>query len=297
MKLEVVLLGVSDVDRAKAFYENLGWRLDIDFAAGDFRGVQMTPHNSEASIIFGKGITSAKPGSADSLVLAVDDLDAARDDLIARGVEVSEVFHYAGGPFNNAVENPRVGGRDPQGRSYFSFASFEDPDGNGWLLQEIRTRLPGREWKSTRARATDVATLAELLRETAEHHDHYEKTHAEHHWWDWYAPYLSARQNGSSPEEAAAAADRHMEEVLQFFPDDAVRAAALSEYYEVTMVKDATADYSDEEMHAALKVNIPNYASAIVTTNEVVGVISSLQTVGSSARNRFPNWRNEVLSK
>jgi catechol 2,3-dioxygenase-like lactoylglutathione lyase family enzyme len=213
MKLEVVLLGVSDVDRAKAFYENLGWRLDIDVVAGDFRGVQMTPHNSDASIIFGKGVTSARPGSADSLVLAVDDLDAARDDLIARGVDVSEVFHYAGGPFNNAVENPRVGGRDPQGRSYFSFASFEDPDGNDWLLQEITTRLPGREWKSTRARATGVAALAELLRETAEHHDRYEKTHAEHHWWDWYAPYLSARQNGTSPEEAAAAADLHMEDL------------------------------------------------------------------------------------
>jgi catechol 2,3-dioxygenase-like lactoylglutathione lyase family enzyme len=218
MKLEVVLLGVSDVDRAKAFYENLGWRLDIDIAAGDFRGVQMTPHNSEASIIFGKGITSAKPGSAHSLVLAVDDIDAARDDLIAHGVDVSEVFHYAGGPFNNAVEKPRVGGRDPQGRSYFSFASFEDPDGNGWLLQEIKSRLPGREWKSTRAQAMDVATLAELLRETSEHHDRYEKTHAEHHWWDWYAPYFSARQNGSSPEEAAAAADRYMEEVLHVLP-------------------------------------------------------------------------------
>jgi catechol 2,3-dioxygenase-like lactoylglutathione lyase family enzyme len=218
MKLEVVLLGVSDVDRAKAFYQNLGWRLDIDIAAGDFRGVQMTPHNSEASIIFGKGVTSAKPGSAASLVLAVDDLDAARGDLIARGVEVSEVFHYAGGPFNNAIENPRVGGRDPQGRSYFSFASFEDPDGNVWLLQEITTRLPGREWKLTRARAMDVATLAELLRETAEHHDHYEKTHAEHHWWDWYAPYLSARQQGSSPEEASAAADRYMDEVHHVLP-------------------------------------------------------------------------------
>jgi catechol 2,3-dioxygenase-like lactoylglutathione lyase family enzyme len=214
MKLEVVLLGVSDVDRAKAFYENLGWRLDIDIAAGDFRGVQMTPHNSEASIIFGKGSTSAKPGSADSLVLAVDDVEAARDDLVARGVDVSEVFHYAGGPFNNSVENPRVGGRDPQGRSYFSFASFEDPDGNGWLLQEIQTRLPGREWKAARARATDVATLAELLHETEQHHGQYERTHAEHNWWDWYAPYLSARQNGSSPEEAAAAADRYMEEAL-----------------------------------------------------------------------------------
>ncbi|MBC8123808.1 MAG: VOC family protein, partial [Gemmatimonadaceae bacterium] len=119
MKLEVVVFGVSDVDRAKAFYENLGWRLDIDVAEGDFRVVQMTPHNSEASIIFGKGVTSAEPGSAQSLVLAVDDLDALRDDLIARGVNVSEVFHYAAGPFNNAVENPRVGGRDPQGRSYF----------------------------------------------------------------------------------------------------------------------------------------------------------------------------------
>ncbi len=127
MKLEVVLLGVSDVDRAKAFYENLGWRLDIDIAAGDFRAVQMTPLNSQASIVFGKGITLAKPGSAQSLVLAVNDADAARADLAARRVEVSEVFHYAGGPFNNTVENPRVNGRDPQGRSYFSFASFEGP--------------------------------------------------------------------------------------------------------------------------------------------------------------------------
>jgi catechol 2,3-dioxygenase-like lactoylglutathione lyase family enzyme len=219
MKLEVVVLGVSDVDRAKAFYENLGWRLDIDVTTGDdFRGVQMTPHNSEASIIFGKGITSARPGSAHSLVLAVDDIDAARDDLLARGVDVSEVFHYAAGPFNNAVENPRVGGRDPQGRSYFSFASFADPDGNGWLLQEIRTRLPGREWKLTRARAMDVATLAELLRETAEHHDQYEKAHAVHDWWDWYAPYLSARQNGSSPEEATATANRYMAEVRHVLP-------------------------------------------------------------------------------
>jgi catechol 2,3-dioxygenase-like lactoylglutathione lyase family enzyme len=218
MRLEVVVLGVSDVDRAKAFYENLGWRLDIDIAAGDFRGVQMTPHNSEASIIFGKGITSAKPGSAHSLVLAVDDIDAAREDLVARSVDVSEVFHYAGGPFNNAVENPHVGGRDPQGRSYFSFASFEDPDGNGWLLQEITARLPGREWQSTRTRVMDVATLAELLHETAEHHDQFEKTHAEHHWWDWYASYLSARQNGSSPEEAATAANLYMEDVLHVLP-------------------------------------------------------------------------------
>ena len=219
MKLEVVVVPVSDVDRAKAFYEKLGFRLDIDYAPnGKFRLLQFTPPRSEASIIFGKGITSAKPGARDHLVLAVYDVDVARGDLIGRGVKVSEVFHYAGGPFNNASDKPRVAGRDPQNRSYFSFASFEDPDGNGWLLQEITTRLPGREWKSTGAPAMDVATLAELLRETEEHHGKYEKTHAKHHWWDWYAPYLSARQNGSSPEEAAAAADRYMEEVLHVPP-------------------------------------------------------------------------------
>src|SRR6185295_8569556 len=165
------MIGVSDIDRAKAFYENLGWRFDGDFTVGDdFRAVQMTPPNSGTSIIFGKGIRSARPGLADSLVLAVDDIDAARDDLVARGVAASEVFHYAGGPFNNAVENPRVSGRDPQGRSYYSFASFEDPDGNGWLLQEIQTRLPGREWELTQPQATDVAALAKLLHETEEHH-------------------------------------------------------------------------------------------------------------------------------
>ena len=213
MKLEVIVLGVSDVDRAKKFYESLGWRLDADFVSGDFHAVQLTPHNSDASIIFGKGITSTKSGSANILVLAVDDVDVAHDDLIARGVKVSEVFHYAGGPFNNAVENPRVGGRDPQGRSYYSFASFTDPDENGWLLQEITTRLPGREWKLTRAPAMDVATMADLLHETEEHHGQYEKTHAEHHWWDWYAAYVNARESGSTPEQASAAAERYMAEV------------------------------------------------------------------------------------
>ena len=146
MKLEVVLIPVSDVDRAKAFYEKAGFRLDIDIANENFRGIQFTPPRSDASIIFGKGVMPAKSSPAE-LVLAVDDVDAARKDLIARGIEISEIFHYAGGPFNNAVENPRVAGRDPEGRSYFSFASFEDPDGNRWLLQEITTRLPGREWK------------------------------------------------------------------------------------------------------------------------------------------------------
>jgi catechol 2,3-dioxygenase-like lactoylglutathione lyase family enzyme len=207
MKLEVVVIGVSDVDIAKAFYEKLGWRLDADFAKDDFRVVQLTPHNSGCSIIFGKGVTSPKPGAVKSLTLAVDDVEAARNDLIERGIKVSEIFHFADGPFNDATKNARLSGRDSEGHSYFSFASFEDPDGNGYLLQEIKTRLPGREWKST----ADVATLAELLHETEQHHGNYEKTHGTHNWWDWYAPYLSARQNGSSPEEAATAADRYME--------------------------------------------------------------------------------------
>ena len=212
MKLEVVVLGVSDVDRAKAFYEKLGWRFDGDFTVGeDFRAVQMTPPNSGTSIIFGKGITSAHPdstGSAPVLVLAVDDVDAARDDLIARGVAVSEVFHYAGGPFNNAVENPRVSGRDPQGRSYYSFASFEDPDGNGWLLQEITTRLPGRglSW--------DLATLTELLREAEMRHGQYEPTAPKHHWSGWYGAYIVARERGRTPDEAVKDATRNIEGAL-----------------------------------------------------------------------------------
>ena len=209
MKLEVILIGVSDVDRSKAFYESLGWRTDIDVANGDFRGVQMTPHNSEASIIFGKGVTTARPGSASNLTLAVKDVVEAREDLVSRGVKVSDVFHFAAGPFNNTVENPRVVGRDPENRSYFSFASFEDPDGNGWLLQQITTRLPGREWKQT----VDVETLATLLHETAEHHDEFEKKHGKHNWFDWYAPYLSVRENGGSPEEARAAANQHMSHI------------------------------------------------------------------------------------
>jgi catechol 2,3-dioxygenase-like lactoylglutathione lyase family enzyme len=209
MKLEVVIIPVSAVDRAKAFYEKLGWRFDGDFDGGEkLRVIQFTPPRSEASVIFGKGVTSAKPGSASGLVLAVDNLDAARAELTKRGAKVSEVFHFAGLPFNSSVDNARVSGRDPEGRSYFSFASFEDPDGNQWLLQEITTRFPDREW------GADVATMAELLHETSEHHDHYEKTHAEHHWWDWYAPYFNARQNGKNSEEATAAADRYMDETF-----------------------------------------------------------------------------------
>jgi catechol 2,3-dioxygenase-like lactoylglutathione lyase family enzyme len=139
MLLEVVTLPVSDVDRAKRFYESLGWRTDADIVVGDaFRAVQLTPPHSSCSIAFGKGLTTAEPGSVQRLLLAVHDIDAARKDLISHGAEVSEVFHLAGG---------RVPGPDPQGRSYQTYASFSDPDGNGWLLQEIKTRLPGREWE------------------------------------------------------------------------------------------------------------------------------------------------------
>ena len=149
MKLEVVTLPVSDVDRAKRFYQSLGWRLDADIAVGDaFRAVQLTPTHSACSIAFGKGLTTAAPGSAQRLLLVVYDVDAARADLLNRGIEVSEVFHLAGG---------RVPGPDPEGRSYQTYASFSDPDGNGWLLQEIKTRLPGREWEDS---ATGVSALA-----------------------------------------------------------------------------------------------------------------------------------------
>ena len=137
MKLEVVTLPVSDVDRAKSFYQSLGWRLDADFSAGEeVRGVQFTPPQSQCSIHFGTGLTASEPGCADRLILAVTDIDAARADLVARGVDVSEVYEARPPGFESL-----------EGRSYFAYASFSDPDGNGWLLQEIETRLPGREWE------------------------------------------------------------------------------------------------------------------------------------------------------
>jgi catechol 2,3-dioxygenase-like lactoylglutathione lyase family enzyme len=201
MKLEVVTLPVADVDRSKRFYQSLGWRLDADIVVGeDFRVVQLTPPHSPCSISFGKGLTTDQPGSVQRLLLVVFDIDAARGDIISRGVEVSELFHLAGG---------RVPGPDPQGRSYQTYAAFSDPDGNGWLLQEIKTRLPGREWEQT----TDVASQADLLHETAEHHDPYEKSHAPHNWWDWYSAYMVARQQGKTPDEASEAAGRYMEDV------------------------------------------------------------------------------------
>ena len=145
MRLEVVVLPVSDVDRAKSFYQALGWREDADFVSGDdFRVIQMTPTGSAASIIFGTGLSNAAPGSAEGLHLVVTDIAAARAELADRGIEVSEVFHDAGGVFHRAGTAGRVHGPDPEHRSYSSFASFQDPDGNGWVLQEITTRLPGR---------------------------------------------------------------------------------------------------------------------------------------------------------
>ena len=210
MKLEVILLEVADVNRSKKFYENLGWRVDADFASGDsdFHVVQVTPPHSGASIIFGKGVSGQGQVSAANMVLAVKDIAAARDDLAARGVDVSEVFHFAAGPFNNSGEEPRVSGRDADSRPYHSFVSFDDPDGNRWLVQEIQSRLPGREWEQPE----DVAMLAELLHETEQRHGQYESTHGEHNWYDWYAPYLNARQRGSTADDAAIAADKRMDE-------------------------------------------------------------------------------------
>jgi catechol 2,3-dioxygenase-like lactoylglutathione lyase family enzyme len=145
MKLEVLVLPVSDVDKAKGFYETLGWRLDADFVTGpDYRVVQLTPPGSECSVIIGNGLSSAAPGSVEGLHLVVPDIEAARAELVDLGVDVSEVFHDAGGVFHHAGTAERVTGPDPAHRSYGSFASFSDPDGNGWVLQEVRQRAPGR---------------------------------------------------------------------------------------------------------------------------------------------------------
>ncbi|MBT3166385.1 VOC family protein [Streptomyces sp. Vc74B-19] len=145
MKLEVAVVPVSDVDRAKSFYEGLGWRLDADFTADDgLRVVQVTPPGSACSVIFGDQVSEAVPGSAEGLHLVVRDIEAARDELARRGVTVSEVFHDAGGVFHHGGTKARLSGRDPEGRSYSSFLSFDDPDGNGWIVQEITERLPGR---------------------------------------------------------------------------------------------------------------------------------------------------------
>ena len=208
LKLEVVVIPVSDVDRAKQFYGGLGWRPDADFAFDNgFRVVQFTPPGSACSVQFGKKMTSAAPGSAQGNYLVVSDVGAARAELVARGAKVSEVFHATapGAQFQPDGANGRVSGPAPDHATYRSFATFSDPDGNGWLIQEITTRLPGRGLSSL-----DVGTLTELLRETEKRHGEYEATAPQHHWSEWYAAYLVARQNGRTPDDAAKDAALHM---------------------------------------------------------------------------------------
>lgn len=204
-KLEVVVLPVSDVDRSKHFYRRLGWRLDADFSNGnDWRVIQLTPPGSPCSIVFGKGVTTATPGSVQGLFLIVSDIIAARAELIGHDVDVTEVFHFAGGLHVTGTDG-LIPGPDPQGNSYASWASFEDPDGNGWLLQEVKTRLPGRGMK------LDGSTLGELLREAEAHHDAYEKSAPKHHWSSFYATFVLAREQGKTAEEAAQAGAREVE--------------------------------------------------------------------------------------
>jgi len=203
MKFEIVVIPVSDVDRAKAFYAKLGWRLDADYDNGkDFRILQFTPPGSGCSVIFGKNVTSAVPGSAQGLYLIVSDLQAARKDLLDRGVQISEVFHnegiYAGTDETYLFGSVRVSGPDPEHRSYRSFASFKDPDGNGWLFQEITTRLPGRIDSAATAFAS-ANDLADAMRRASVAHGEHEKRigDADANWPEWYARYMVAEQAGA----------------------------------------------------------------------------------------------------
>jgi catechol 2,3-dioxygenase-like lactoylglutathione lyase family enzyme len=201
MRFEVTTLPVSDVDRAKAFYLGLGWHLEADLQLGEHaRVVQITPTGSPASIHFGEGRTTATPGSLDNLYLIVDDVEAARADLISHGAEVSEIWH-------NEPGKGKVAGVDPEHNSYNSYATFSDPDGNTWLLQELTQRLPGR------VRLLDAPKLAERLLETSLRHGAFEAVAPEHHWWDWYAAYMDAREHGATPDESSLLADAYMAEV------------------------------------------------------------------------------------
>jgi catechol 2,3-dioxygenase-like lactoylglutathione lyase family enzyme len=203
-KLEVVVIPVSDVDRTKSFYGDLGWRLDADYASDDgyFRVIQFTPPGSGCSVIFGKNVTAAAPGSAQGLYLIVSDIEAARSELIGRGVEISEVFHDANGVYAGTDEpylfgRCRVGGLDPEHRSYRSFASFRDPDGNGWLFQEITARLPGRVDPDT-AFTSSTELAAALRRSAAAHGEHEKRTgQPDPNWPDWYADYIVREQAGT----------------------------------------------------------------------------------------------------
>jgi catechol 2,3-dioxygenase-like lactoylglutathione lyase family enzyme len=200
-KLEVIVIPVSDVDRAKEFYGNLGWRLDADRAAGDsFRIVQLTPPGSECSIQFGTNVTSAAPGSVQDLYLIVSDIEAARAELVAHGVEVSEAFHEGapGARFHHDGTNGRVSGPAPENASYGSFASFSDPDGNGWLFQEVTTRLPGRVDPAVTSFGS-ASDLADAMRRASAAHGEHEKRigGADANWPDWYARYMVAEQAGT----------------------------------------------------------------------------------------------------
>jgi catechol 2,3-dioxygenase-like lactoylglutathione lyase family enzyme len=193
LKLEVVVIPVADLERSKRFYSGLNWRLDADFSAeGGFHGIQMTPPGSPCSIHFGSGLTTVKPGSAQGMYLVVSDIEAARADLIARGADVSDIFHRLG------PGQPAIKGRHPQGATYSSFATFSDPDGNSWLLQEVTTRLPGRI-DANAANFTSASELSKALRRAAEAHGEHEKrTPGQKHddWPEWYASYLLAEQTG-----------------------------------------------------------------------------------------------------
>jgi catechol 2,3-dioxygenase-like lactoylglutathione lyase family enzyme len=199
MKLEIVVIPVSDVDRAKQFYARLGWRLDVDIAKDEqFRVVHFTPPGSQCSLLFGKGVTTEEPGSVQGLHLIVSDINRAHAELVERGIDVSEVFHDAGGLFHHAGEEGRVSGPQPERRSYGSFASFSDPDGNGWVFQEVTARLPGR----VDAQVTTFASAIELagaLRRAAAAHGEHEKLSGQHdeNWPDWYANYIVAEQAGT----------------------------------------------------------------------------------------------------
>lgn len=205
MKLEIVIIPVADVDRAKDFYGGLGWRFDGDFVHGDdWRGVQFTPPGSACSIIFGKNVTPAAPGSAQGLYLIVSDIEAARTELLKRGVAVSEVFHGGNGVYAGPDEpylfgRVRVTGADPEHRSYRSCASFKDPDGNGWLLQEITTRLPGRMDAAATSFAS-VNDLANAMQRASQAHGQHEARNGgqrDENWPDWYAAYMVAEQSGA----------------------------------------------------------------------------------------------------
>jgi catechol 2,3-dioxygenase-like lactoylglutathione lyase family enzyme len=198
MKLEVVVIPVSDADRAKLFYSDLGWRLDADFViSSEFRVIQLTPPGSPCSIIFGKGVTSAVPGSAQGLYLIVSNIEAARADLVERGVKVSELFHDVDGVFHHAGTEGRLSGPDPKRQSYASFASFSDPDGNGWLLQEVTSRLPGRVDADDTIFASSTELSKALRRAEAAHGQHEKRTgQRDADWPNWYADYIVREQAG-----------------------------------------------------------------------------------------------------